>query len=666
MKINNLSKRNILLSIFLLVAIMFSIITVVRGATPNPGHPQHEIDFNVVTRTGATTLTTSEHVVLADASTAAFTITLPTAVGATTPFPRFYIKKIDSALTNLVTIDANASETIDGSLTITLAQRGEAVLLQGDGSNWRVVSREKRYQIESYRTRGATLNQWYTSPNTGTALATAVLTANILRATPFIVSRTTTIDQMAINVTTAAAGATRVGIYADNGNNYPGALVVEATSAAQMDTGTVGVRTATGLSITLQPGLYWLATVSNAGPTIRGFGVASMLPVLGYAVGLPTTASLGWSVGFTYAALPATFTAGGTPITAVPIPAIFVRTSLQSRFSFIMNFMLKTKAIIIILIFGVLALGLFFSTRLVFASTLSCSVTTAGTCTGTVIWRMSGSTNAHAELPSQTTPVYANNVVCCSGVTGLSNFCSGTFAIALRLSGVTNAHVQQTGAYPQTACISVPSGGSVSIGYQANDCTGFHTTLGSMSGTTNAHVGNAAAYTIKICGTATEGVAQTLSFAISDATIGFGTLTSGAARFATGDTNGSASEVEAHNLTAATNAGGGYVISISGTTLTFGAHTIMPIGATNVPSSPGTEQFGVRAIATGGTGVTVSAPYSGAGFALDTVAFPDEFASATGPTATTTFSVRYVANIAPLTEPGRYTANLIYTITGRF
>jgi len=160
-------------------------------------------------------------------------------------------------------------------------------------------------------------------------------------------------------------------------------------------------------------------------------------------------------------------------------------------------------------------------------------------------------------------------------------------------------------------------------------------------------------------------VVETLTFTISDNTIGFGPLISGATRFATGGLGGSATEVEAHNLTASTNASSGYVISVAGTTLTFGAHTITPIGGINTASAPGTEQFGIRATATGGTGI-VSAPYAAAGFALDTVAFPDEFASAPGATALTTFSVRYLANIAPLTEPGRYTANLIYTITGRF
>lgn len=164
---------------------------------------------------------------------------------------------------------------------------------------------------------------------------------------------------------------------------------------------------------------------------------------------------------------------------------------------------------------------------------------------------------------------------------------------------------------------------------------------------------------------ATATVTTSLTFSISDTTIGFGTLTATGPRFATGDTLGSGTEVEAHNIIAGTNAGSGYVITVSGTTLTSGAFTITPIGATNTASAVGTEQYGIRATATGGAGV-VEVPYAAAGFALDTAAFPDLFASAPGATANTTFSVRYLANIAANTEAGTYTSSLTYLATATF
>lgn len=313
--------------------------------------------------------------------------------------------------------------------------------------------------------------------------------------------------------------------------------------------------------------------------------------------------------------------------------------------------------------FTLFILGIFF-VHTVYAGTLSCSVAT--TCpSGTVIFRMQNTTNAHAELPSQT--LYTQ-LVCCSGVTGLGTACTGTFATALKLSGTTNAHSEQNSQanYANNACISVPSGGSVSVGYQATNCTGFDTTLGSMTGTTNAHVGDGTAYTTKICGTAAGGAAQSLTFSISDNTIGFSAINASAARFANGAGTGDTIEVEAHTLSASTNATGGYIITINGATLTSGGNTITAIGGANTASAPGTEQFGLRMTATGGNGA-VSAPYAAAGFALDTVAFPDQVASdPDGDDVSTTYSARYIANIRGATEAGSYSATLTYVATATF
>jgi hypothetical protein len=160
-------------------------------------------------------------------------------------------------------------------------------------------------------------------------------------------------------------------------------------------------------------------------------------------------------------------------------------------------------------------------------------------------------------------------------------------------------------------------------------------------------------------------VPQSLTFSISDNTIGFGSLTSASARYATGDANGSGTETEAHNIVVGTNAANGYTVNLSGTTLTYGAHTITAIGASNVASAAGTEQFGLRMNASGGTG-TVSVPYAAAGFAFDSAAFPDQIASASGASANTTYSARYLANIGASTEAGAYSAALTYTATANF
>lgn len=165
---------------------------------------------------------------------------------------------------------------------------------------------------------------------------------------------------------------------------------------------------------------------------------------------------------------------------------------------------------------------------------------------------------------------------------------------------------------------------------------------------------------------AAAGGAPTLSFSISDNSIGFGTLSSGAERYATGDLTGSASEVAAHTITASTTASSGYSILLNGSTLIYGASNIDAIGGTNTTSTPGTEQFGLRITASGGNG-TVSVPYVASGFAFDTGAFPDQIASdPDGDNNATTYSLRYVANISATTGAGNYSSTLTYIITATF
>jgi hypothetical protein len=167
----------------------------------------------------------------------------------------------------------------------------------------------------------------------------------------------------------------------------------------------------------------------------------------------------------------------------------------------------------------------------------------------------------------------------------------------------------------------------------------------------------------------TAQVSPTLTFAISDTTIGFGTLSSGAPRYATGNLAGNAAETEAHTLQASTNADNGYTITVTGYTLSTEAsgagNTITAIGAVNTASDFGTEQFGLRMNASGGDG-SVVAPYAAAGFALDTAAFPDQVAQSLVPSDTTTYSVRYIANISGSTEAGSYSTTLTYIATANF
>lgn len=161
---------------------------------------------------------------------------------------------------------------------------------------------------------------------------------------------------------------------------------------------------------------------------------------------------------------------------------------------------------------------------------------------------------------------------------------------------------------------------------------------------------------------------QSISFTVSTSTIFFGTVSPSIARYASStNTNGDNLQTDAHTFSVNTNATNGYTISATGQTLTSGSTTIAAIGGTATTSLPGTEQFGIRLIAYGGSG-TVSSPYASTTFAYAaTATTSSQVASATvGDNATTTYGVRYLSNVAPTTSAAAYTANIVYVVTANF
>lgn len=88
-------------------------------------------------KTAAYTAIPTDHFIPCNASGASFTLTLPPA--ATLSGHILHIKKTDSDFTKVVTIDGNASETIDGATTTTLNTQYEAIRIISDGSNWHII-----------------------------------------------------------------------------------------------------------------------------------------------------------------------------------------------------------------------------------------------------------------------------------------------------------------------------------------------------------------------------------------------------------------------------------------------------------------------------------------------------------------------------------------------
>ncbi len=252
---------------------------------------------------------------------------------------------------------------------------------------------------------------------------------------------------------------------------------------------------------------------------------------------------------------------------------------------------------------------------------LSCSVTTQAACAGTTILRMSGSTNAHAELPGQTNANYASNVVCCSNSpSAISNSCSGNFQSVVRISGVTNGTTQEStvNTYGTNVCLSDATGNdTIIIGYQNTNCSGFDTTLLSLSSSDNAHVGDGSAYTRKVCGTI---IPQTITFDLDVATtnintnapysVPLGTLTTAQA------TNSDNSTIKSIWVDLDTNAAGGAVVTVVSAN---GSLQSTSVPTSTIPSSTGTMAPGVARYGlcvgsvtqTSGGTLTKASPFNG-------------------------------------------------------
>lgn len=92
---------------------------------------------SVSAKTANYTLTGSDYLVTGSASGGAFTLTLPTAVGATGK--EYLLKRIDQTLGNIISIATTSSQTIDGVTSTTLATQYEHLKVISDGANWIVL-----------------------------------------------------------------------------------------------------------------------------------------------------------------------------------------------------------------------------------------------------------------------------------------------------------------------------------------------------------------------------------------------------------------------------------------------------------------------------------------------------------------------------------------------
>jgi hypothetical protein len=157
----------------------------------------------------------------------------------------------------------------------------------------------------------------------------ATLGVSLLRAAPFPLSKPVVVTAIGAEYTVIGdvGSVFRMGIYADDGTGYPGALLVDAGSFPT--DGVPGVvMNALAVPISLPSGIVWLAgavqNVTTTQPTMRTgfarlFGAASLTPPAAGAI------SIGYAQSSISGALPATF----QPIAASSLAGTAARIILR-------------------------------------------------------------------------------------------------------------------------------------------------------------------------------------------------------------------------------------------------------------------------------------------------------------------------------------------------
>lgn len=214
------------------------------------------------------------------------------------------LSSITTANTSVLTTDGSGVPSWTGQADAFNDSYGTTSGTVVQGNDSRFLERDLSY----YKKTGtATYERWQTSavmvtvPANSTAVA-----ANIIRATPFIVSKTTTYTAMGVEVITGGLLGDDFGVAIyDDVNGVPTNLIVDdITYNANSATFQSKV-----ISETLTPGLYWLAINHNSSVSLvfRGMSAASLPAVLG----VPSTlgASMGGviNVPSTFGSFPATF-----------------------------------------------------------------------------------------------------------------------------------------------------------------------------------------------------------------------------------------------------------------------------------------------------------------------------------------------------------------------
>jgi hypothetical protein len=268
--------------------------------------------------------------VLVDTTSGSVTVTLPTGAAAGDPVG---IRRLSAGI-NTLTVQRGSSDTIavgTGTATsITLTLQDRTVVLESDGAgSWTpVAGYQSLTSLDAHFQGSLASGQYYHPVSAGSSGTSSTLANGSLRVAPFFVPNSVTLSRIGAEITSAgdAGCKLRLGIYADDGTGYPGALVLDAGTIAG---DSVAVQEIT-ISQALSPGLYWIGgavqLVTVTQPTVRTTGTWTPPVSIRAGTTIPSAGAsmIGYVHGSVSGALPSSFTAtvapaGSTPRTLIKV-----------------------------------------------------------------------------------------------------------------------------------------------------------------------------------------------------------------------------------------------------------------------------------------------------------------------------------------------------------
>lgn len=156
-------------------------------------------------------------------------------------------------------------------------------------------------------------------PGNAASLANVNLSTDVLRAMPLVIAKDSKADRLGM-AKNSGSGKIRIGIYKDDGNVYPGDLLLDAGE----QTIDVIFDIKWTISQSLPQGLYWIAANADSNPLMLGFNPADAFAFIGMNSAFSGFYS-GYTVSQAYGALPDPFPSGAGASLVGGGPAMLMR-----------------------------------------------------------------------------------------------------------------------------------------------------------------------------------------------------------------------------------------------------------------------------------------------------------------------------------------------------